>query len=71
MKRKIKDPLLSLSLHHYYITIYYNDILVAASNIIYFILKVGIIVCVEYILFIKLFDKFYQLLLICVIQLRN
>ena len=62
---------MSLSLHHYYMTIYYNDILIAVSTIVRIILRVGIIVCVEYILFLKLYDIFYQLLLICVIQLRN
>ena len=70
-KERNQRSILNSSLHYFYITIYYNDILIAVSNIVYIILKVGIIVSVEYILFLKLFDKFYQLLLICVIQLIN
>ena len=42
------------SLHHYYITTYYSNIL---SNIVYIILKVDIIVCVVYIIITKLYDN--------------
>ena len=38
------------SFHHYYITRYYSNILIAVSNIVYIILKVDITVCVLYII---------------------
>ena len=59
---------MSLSLHHYYITTYYSNILIAVINIVYIILKVDIIVYVVYILITKLYDTFLSIVVyMCII----
>ena len=60
--------ILSLSLHHNYITTYYSNILIAVSIIVYIVLKIDIIACVVNILFTKLYYMFLLIVInMCII----